>query len=272
MKLRGRDTPNPMRKLPHAGRGEEASMSETIGRRFQDETAIAHLDISDQKKGVAMPPLQVRLLDGREIELPRVDDAWGKVTLSSAVRSRRSLREYSAEPLSVGEFAALLWATQGVERVFEGKATFRNVPSAGARHAFETLVVVRHVDGLPPGLYQYLAMEHRLLAAGSFAVAPGDLAAACLGQKMIETAAATLVWVAVRERMTWRYGERGYRYLYLDAGHVCQNLYLACEAVGAGACAIGAYDDAAVNGLFHLDGVDRFVAYLASVGKKTVLA
>ncbi len=247
-------------------------MAETIGQRFQDETAIARLGISDEKKGLPMPPLEVPLLDGCEVELPRVDDAWGKVALASAIRSRRSRREYSKEPLSLREFAALLWATQGVERVWEGKATFRSVPSAGARHALETLVVARHIEGLPAGLYQYLALEHRLLAAGSFAVTPVELAAACLGQKMIETAAATLAWVAVRERMTWRYGERGYRYIYLDAGHVCQNLYLACEAVGAGACAIGAYDDAAVNALFHLDGVDRFVAYLAGVGKRTVLA
>ncbi len=247
-------------------------MADGIGQKFQDETAITRLDISDQKKGVAMPPLQVRLLDGREIELPRVDAPWGKVTLSSAIRSRRSLREYSGEPLSLGEFAALLWATQGVERVLEGKATFRNVPSAGARHAFETLVVARHVEGLTAGLYQYLAMEHRLLSADSFAVTPSELAAACLGQKMIEAAAVTFAWVAIKDRMVWRYGERGYRYLYLDAGHVAQNLSLACEAMGAGACAIGAYDDDAVNGLFRLPASERFVIYLASVGKRSVVA
>ncbi|MCX6100554.1 MAG: SagB/ThcOx family dehydrogenase, partial [Candidatus Bipolaricaulota bacterium] len=122
------------------------------------------------------------------------------------------------------------------------------------------------------GLYQYLAVEHRLLAASSFSVTSSELAGSCLGQKAIESAAVTFVWVAVRERMTWRYGDRGVRYLYLDAGHVCQNLYLACEAIGAGACAIGAYDDAAANALLHPDGAERFVIYLASVGKRTVLA
>jgi SagB-type dehydrogenase family enzyme len=169
--------------------------------------------------------------------------------------------------LSLSELSFLLWATQGVDRVMRDVATFRTVPSAGARHAFETLLVVERVEGLAPGLYQYLAHGHRLLAAASPVVAR-QVAAACLGQTMIETAAATFAWVAVRERMTWRYGERGYRYMYLDAGHVCQNLYLACEAIGAGACAIGAYDDAATNALFGLDGVERFVIYLASVGKK----
>jgi len=248
-------------------------MSETIGQRFQAETAIARLGVSDQKRGMPMPPLEVRLFDGREIDLPGVDAAWGKTPLSSAMRSRRSVREYSDAPLSLAELSDLLWATQGVDRVWENVVTFRSVPSAGARHAFETLLAVNRVEGLPAGLYQYLAHEHRLLGtSSSFSVASSELAAACLGQKAIENAAVTFVWVAVRERMTWRYGDRGYRYLYLDAGHACQNLYLACEAMGAGACAIGAYDDAATNALLHLDGADRFVIYLASVGKRTVLA
>ncbi len=247
-------------------------MSETIGQKFQAETAIARLGVSDQKRGVPMPPLELRLLDGREIDLPSVDAAWGKTPLSSAMRSRRSLREYSDAPLSLAEVSALLWATQGVDRVWEEKATFRTVPSAGARHAFETLLLVNRVAGLPAGLYQYLAVEHRLLATSSFSVTSSELAGSCLGQKAIENAAVTFVWVAVRERMTWRYGDRGVRYLYIDAGHVCQNLYLACEAIGAGACAIGAYDDAATNALLHLDGAERFVIYLASVGKRTVLA
>lgn len=247
-------------------------MSESIGERFLAETAVARLGVSDQNRGVPTPPLESRLLDGREIELPAVGAAWGKGPLASAIRSRRSLREYSGESVSLAELSALLWATQGIDRILKDKATFRTAPSAGARHALETLLVVNRVEGLAPGLYQYLALGHQLLAATDRAVASKDLAAACLGQKMIEDAAVTFVWVAARARMTWRYGERGYRYLYLDAGHVCQNLYLACEAIEAGACAIGAYDDDAVNALFHLDGRERFVIYLASVGKKAVLA
>lgn len=261
-------------------------MADGIGQRFQDETAIARLGVSDQKKGVPQPPISTRLLDGREIELPRVDDAWGKTTLAAAMRARRSLREYAPQPLSLAELAALLWATQGVDRTWEGqepaqkpgvaprvhRATFRVVPSAGARHAFETLLVVDRVAGLPAGLYQYLPIEHRLVPAESFTVTPSELAAACLGQKMIEAAAVTFAWVAIKDRMVWRYGERGYRYLYLDAGHVAQNLSLACEAIGAGACAIGAYDDEGVNGLFRLHASDHFVIYLASVGKRSVVA
>ncbi len=247
-------------------------MAQTAGERFQSETVLARLGASEQERGVPMPPLEVRILDGTEIELPPIDASWGRAAIADVVRRRRSLREYADIGLSLRELSALLWATQGVDRVRENVATFRAVPSAGARHAFETLLVVRRVDGLAPGLYQYLARSHRLLSAASLSVAPSDLAAACLGQRMIESSAVTFAWVAVPRRMTWRYGERGYRYLYLDAGHVCQNLYLACEAIGAGACAVGAYDDAATNALFGLDGVERFVIYLASVGKRKVLA
>lgn len=242
-------------------------MSETIGERFQAETAIGRQGTSAQNRGVPVPPHEVRLVEGTEVALPGPAGAWDAATLAETIRSRRSLREYAETPLALSELSFLLWATQGVDRVMRDVATFRTVPSAGARHAFETLLVVERVDGLAPGLYQYLAHGHRLLAAAS-SVTAGEAAAACLGQTMVESAAATFAWVAVRERMTWRYGERGYRYMYLDAGHVCQNLYLACEAIGAGACAIGAYDDAATNALFGLDGRERFVIYLASVGKK----
>jgi len=78
------------------------------------------------------------------------------------------------------------------------------------------------------------------------------------------------VWVAIPHRMTWRYSERGYRYLHLDAGHACQNLYLAAEAIGGGVCAIGAFDDDAMATLLDLDPDEQFVIYLATVGKKVV--
>ena len=91
---------------------------------------------------------------------------------------------------------------------------------------------------------------------------------ACLGQVFIKNSAVTFIWVAVPYRMTWRYSERGYRYMFLDAGHVGQNLYLAAEGIDCGACVIGAYDDDAVNNLLGFDGKELFVIYMASVGKK----
>ncbi len=97
---------------------------------------------------------------------------------------------------------------------------------------------------------------------------PDRVARACGNQSHVEQAAVDFIWVAVPERTTWRYGERGYRYLHLDAGHVCQNLYLAAWSIGCGTCAIGAYDDHALNGVLELDGEAQFVIYMGSVGKR----
>jgi SagB-type dehydrogenase family enzyme len=104
--------------------------------------------------------------------------------------------------------------------------------------------------------------------------APWDIAEkvahACLEQPQITNSAATFIWVAVVERMFWRYVERGYRYLHLDAGHVCQNLALGAEQIASGICPIAAFDDEALNTLLGLDGEELFAIYLASAGKKTV--
>ncbi len=240
-----------------------------IGREFLEKTEYRNLTPSNQERGVPQPPLQVRLGEGEVVELPdRQTIANGGPSLQEVIESRRSLREYSDAPLSLAELSYLLWSTQGVSRAIPDRATFRTVPSAGARHAFETILVANRIDGLEPGTYQYLALEHRLMQLD---IAPGladRMADACLGQKMVADSAATFVWVAERTRMAWRYGERGTRYLFLDAGHVCQNLYLVAESIGAGACAIGAFDDGRVNELLGLDGVERFVVYIASVGKR----
>jgi SagB-type dehydrogenase family enzyme len=126
------------------------------------------------------------------------------------------------------------------------------------------------VEGLEPGLYRYMAIENGLVKLE----APTDIAAkvahACLDQSQVTNSAATFIWVAVVERMFWRYVERGYRYLHLDAGHVCQNLALGAEQINSGICPIAAFDDEELNKVLGLDGESLFVIYLASAGKKPV--
>ena len=112
------------------------------------------------------------------------------------------------------------------------------------------------------------ATRHALQAIPTAPGVADRLVTACLGQDLVAASAATWLWSAVPYRMTWRYGERGYRYLHLDAGHVCQNLYLAAESLGAGVCAIGAFDDDLVNQALGLEGEDEFVIYIAALGKK----
>lgn len=242
---------------------------ETIGKKFIEETKYQYLEKSDQQQGLQQPPLE-RAYTGAEkpMDLPRVEAMQvAALDLTEAIKNRKSDRVYQAEALSLEELAYLLWATQGVKEVFENRATMRTVPSAGARHAFETYLLINNVDGLQPGLYRYLAITHQLVAVDLREEIAKEITMACLGQKFVSTSAVTFIWTAVVNRMTYRYVERGYRYLYLDAGHVCQNLYLAAQTVGCGCCAVGAYDDARMNELMGVDGEEEFVIYIAPVGK-----
>jgi SagB-type dehydrogenase family enzyme len=226
---------------------------------------------SDQQQGVEPPPLTRRhpQAGAETVPLPLPQDTQPEpLDFLALVTSRESRREYADLPLSLAELSFLLWCTQGVKQVCGRHATLRTVPSAGARHALETYLIVNRVDGLDPGLYQYLPLDHELAAVP---VPPGvarRVAAACLGQEMLVTCAAAFIWTAVPYRMAWRYGQRAYRYLHLDAGHVCQNLYLAAEAIGCGACAIAAFHDDAMAAVLELDPVEEFVIYLATVGRR----
>jgi len=246
-------------------------MDVRTGDAFLEGTKYRNLDPSDQKQGLSQPPLHAVLRDGKKVLLSVPSSIDGiDMSLRSAIETRRSLRSYADMPLSQDELSWLLWSTQGVKSESTDKHTLRTVPSAGARHALETVLLINRVDGLSPGLYQYDAARHGLVQWDAPADVAEQLKAACLNQPMIGTSAVTFIWVAERYRMAWRYGERGIRYLHLDAGHVCQNLHLAAESIASGACAIGAFADDQMNQLLGLDGVNRFVIYLASVGKRDV--
>jgi len=245
-------------------------MTSSFGRQFMQQTQYRYMDKPDQDKGLPQPPLQLEYDRSKPlIDLPAPASlALGGIDLRQAIENRRSVRQYTQQPLSLAELSFLLWCTQGVKRVTDRPTTLRTVPSAGARHAFETYLLVNRVEGLVPGLYRFLAIEHKLIEADLTPGLADRMAQACLKQHFVKSSAATFIWSAVAYRMAWRYTERGYRYLHLDAGHVCQNLYLAAGAIGCGACAIAAFDDEAVNRLLGLDGEEQFAIYLATVGKQ----
>ncbi len=237
---------------------------------FLSKTAYSQLSPTPQGLGVPQPPLELPVPEEAAlIELPKAEDLRiPPVELRAMIEQRRSIRRYADRPLSLDELSYLLWLTQGVKRVTPRPATLRNVPSAGARHAFETFVLVNRVEGLEPGLYRFIATRHALLRLPAPPDVTGQVMEAAHGQESIPQSAVTFIWAAVTERMSWRYVERSMRYLFLDAGHVCQNLYLAAEAIGCGVCAIAAYEDEVMNAVLGLDGVDQFVIYLGTVGKK----
>lgn len=246
-------------------------MEKNSGQEFMLKTRYENLSPTPQESGlVPQPALELPLPDGAElIPLPAQETINLPTTdLRTAIESRRTIRKYSTAPLTLEETAYTLWVSQGVKHVSARPATARTVPSAGARHAFETYVLVNRVDGLEPGLYRYMAIEHGLVNLNTATDIAAQLKAACLDQPQLENCAAAFIWVAVVERMFWRYVERGYRYLHLDAGHVCQNLALGAEQIGGGICPIAAFDDEKLNTVLKLDGESMFVVYLATVGKK----
>jgi SagB-type dehydrogenase family enzyme len=241
-----------------------------IGREFIKKTKYEYLDPSAQSRGRPQPPLELEVYkSGELIELPAPETlSIPSVDLRRAIDRRRSIRRYSRTPLSAEELSYLLWCTQGIKEVIPGSATFRTVPSAGARHALETYLLINNVTNLTPGLYWYSAMRHGIFLLDEDKQLADRLVEACLGQRFVAQSGATFIWTATSYRMTWRYSERGYRYFFLDAGHVCQNLYLAAEAIDCGVCAIAAFSDDAVDQFLKIDGEEQFTLYLATVGKQ----
>jgi SagB-type dehydrogenase family enzyme len=241
------------------------------GRKFMEMTRYAHLSTSDQIQHLPAPPLEKPAPDTSvTIPLPKPEEiSVPPADLRSAIEDRRSIRRYCRDPLTLAELSYLLWCTQGIVHIQEPCFTYRNVPSAGGRHSFETYLLINRVGGLEPGLYRYRAFSHRLLAIDTSPGIGDRVMAACLGQAFVRASAVTFIWSSVIYRMAWRYSERSYRLVHLDAGHVCQNLYLATGQIGCGTCAIGAFDDELMARLIGADGQDEFVLYCAAVGKKS---
>jgi SagB-type dehydrogenase family enzyme len=240
-------------------------------REFINKTKLCNLEESDRDKKVPKPAFELDPEGTYEaIGLPDPHELrdTNTVDVMAAIENRRSERDYLAEPMSLNELSVLLWCTQGIKRVIPNVVALRNVPSAGARNAFETFLLINHVDGIEPGLYKYAALKHELLKLETGTHMQEEFVAACDDQDYVKNSNVTFFWTAVPYRMTWSYADRGYRYLFLDAGHVCQNLYLAAEKFNLGVCAIGSFDDDKLNSLLHIDGINQFTVYLAAVGRK----
>jgi SagB-type dehydrogenase family enzyme len=226
--------------------------------------------ISDQEQGLPQPALQKSVTEGAEIiDLPKVDEtAIVKTDLYACLKGRRSRRKYIQQELSLKELAFLLWATQGVDRKMDNNyATLRPVASAGARHPFETYLWVFNVEKLKKGVYRYLPLTHQLVFVKEVDGLKEKANDATLGQKFVGDSAVTFVWSCIPYRGEWRYNITSHKAMLLDAGHICQNLYLACEATGSGTCAIAAYDQKLCDELIDVDGIEEFTVYLAPVAK-----
>ena len=242
------------------------------GHTFMERTRYEYLSASDQTQEFPPPTLEKpHQKDLTVLPLPKPEDITVRpIDCRTAIERRRSIRHYARDPLTITELAFLCWSTQGIVEIKAPYYTLRNVPSAGGRHAFETYLLINRVEGMQPGLYRYLAFSHCLILIDAEGGVGDRIMAACLGQAFVRSSAVTFIWTAVIYRMAWRYSERAYRLVHLDAGHVCQNLYLSGEQIDCGTCAIGAFDDQLLADALGVDGEDEFVVYCATVGKKAI--
>ena len=240
-------------------------MAEGIGERFQAETKYVRGRLPAGRLDWGKKPGPYKTYpDAAKIGLP-VPDKTGGTPIWEAVGRRRSGRDFLASPISAKDLSQLLWASQGVTKIM-GDYALRTAPSAGALYPLETYLSVQAVDEVEPGVYHYGVRHHELdlLRRGDFREAA---ATAALDQGFLAEAAVVFAWTAVFPRSKWKYKERAYRYVYLDAGHIAQNLALAAVALGLGSCQIAALYDDEVNALLGVDGKEESIVYMTSVGR-----
>jgi SagB-type dehydrogenase family enzyme len=235
-----------------------------VGALFQRETKYIRGKLSGGPLLWSEKPKTYKTYpDSPKIELDD-PDVRGGMPLWEAIRTRQSIRNYRNIPLGSKLLSQLLWATQGISRQAMG-FEFRTAPSAGALYPVETYLVLNNVERIEAGFYHYDVKKHQLeqLKRGDFRT---DIARAALDQDMAYSANAVFVWTGIFERSKWKYKQRAYRYVYLDAGHIAENLALAAVALGLGTCQIGALYDEEVNALIDIDGAEESILYMSTVG------
>lgn len=188
----------------------------------------------------------------------------GGMPLWESINRRRSVRNFRDKSLKKDILSQLLWASQGITMESMGYK-LRTTPSAGALYPVETYLIIHDVEEIDLGVYHYGIENHELeqIKQGDFREA---ITRAAIDQDMAFSANVVFIWTAVFLRSKWKYSQRAYRYLYLDAGHIAQNLALAAVALGLGTCQIGALFDEEVNTLLHVDGEEESVIYMTVVG------
>jgi SagB-type dehydrogenase family enzyme len=214
-------------------------------------------------------PAQYKTYEGVErISLPEPaiqdgPDIW------KVIWKRHSVRAYTDDAMSLADLSQILWATQGVRETVSGANCdfkLRTAPSAGALYPIETYLYVNRVDGLKKGFYHYLIGNHKLelIKEGDFSK---EVQGGALDQQIAGHAAVVFIWTAIIERSSWKYLQRAYRYIFLDAGHIAQNLALAVEALDYGSCQIGAIYDDEINSLLDIDGIQESVIYMSTIAR-----
>ncbi|MDR2570240.1 MAG: SagB/ThcOx family dehydrogenase [Oscillospiraceae bacterium] len=230
---------------------------------------------SDQEKELTQPPL-CKSATGEIIEISAdFDDAIKCDSYTGLLDIRRSERVYDKDtPMTQNQLAFLLWSIQGVQSIKGANyATLRPVPSGGARHPFETYFLARNVDGLKPGIYHYLPLEHvgekrvAIELVKEFTEDVDCVSDMLEGQKWASDAPVIVFLSCVAYRAEWRYTVFAHRVVLIDLGHAGQNLMLSAAAMGLGSCCMAAYNQKLCDDAIGLDGYEEYTVYACSVGK-----
>lgn len=235
-----------------------------LGDEFQVGTKYHRMKMSE--KGLdwsSQPEIYKEYPNSKKIELPKIT-ALSDLSLYAVLQKRKSVRDFKSMPISKEHLSYLLWASTGISRKQQGYE-FRTAPSAGALYPIETYISVKNIIGIDVGIYHYAIRKHslELLKKGDFSI---DLAKAALDQEMCSMASVIFIWTAVFQRSKWKYEQRAYRYIYLDAGHIAENLALAATSINLGSCQIGALYDDEVNAVIGVDGTEESTIYMSVVG------
>ena len=195
-----------------------------------------------------------------KIVLPYIETASRGLSVEQAIEKRRSIRDFSGKQISKHDLSRLLHYAYGITN-----GRLRSAPSAGALYPIDIYPVVNNISGINQGIYRYLVNDHslELIKEGDFR---DQMVVAALGQEVIERANVVFVMTAIPSRSEWKYLERTNRYIFLEAGHIAQNLYLEATFIGLGSCAVGAFSDSAFNHMLGIDGIEEFTVYAMAVG------
>jgi SagB-type dehydrogenase family enzyme len=239
-------------------------LHEVIGDEFQQGTKHSRERLLGGRLDWANKPETYKKYPSTKVIMLSKSFPTQTLSIVEALRRRRSTRSFLPKPLSLDDLSFLLWACTGVQREERGYE-FRTAPSAGALYPVETYVVVNNVEGLAKGVYHYNIEAHALeeLHSGDFTE---ETVHAALEQKACGEAPVVFVWASVFDRCKWKYAQRAYRYVYLDAGHIAENLALAATGSGLASCQMGAFFDDEVNHIIGVDGEDESAIYLSVVG------
>jgi len=225
---------------------------------------------SDQSKGVQAPPFGKPIV-GEVFTLPSFEGIT-TATYAALLDSRRSLRSYSNKPMTQAELAFMLWSVNGIQHIRNDVATFRPVPSGGARHPFETYITVQNVEGLTPGLYHYLPAEAigekvvKIQRLGDIPDYEKTITDMCVGQAWAAKAPIVLFYSCIPYKAEWRYHELSHRVQLIDLGHLGQNVMLSAAALGMGSCCMAAYGQEACDTLIGIDSINEYTVYGVAVG------